>query len=506
MFTNFHGFHLVESYHKWKKEHRNSKNPIGLKVLKLFFAIAIPLFLWIAPSELYGLPGLNPVEHRVIAIFAFAALMWLFDAVPAWTTSLVVVVLLLFCTSDSALWFFQTDVAGEKFANLVNNTAILHCFADPTIMLFIGGFIIAIAATKSGLDMKLAKVMLKPFGTKSENVLLGFLLVTAIFSMFISNTATAAMMLTFLAPVLKALPADGKGKIGLALAIPIGANIGGIGTPIGTPPNAIALKFLNDPTGMNLGIGFGQWMMVMVPFTLVLLFIAWIVLRRLFPFKQKQIVLQIESHHTSSPVRDVIVYITFAITVALWLTDAITGVNANVVAMLPVGVLCIAGVITKRDLEQISWSILWMIAGAFALGVAMRQSGLAEQMIAAIPFGQWSPIVVIIGSGLLCYLMANFISHTATAALFVPILAIAGTSMADSLASLGGVATLLIGVAICSSLAMVLPISTPPNALADATGFIQQKHMVKTGLIIGFIGLILGYLVLIISGSYGLLN
>ncbi len=314
------------------------------------------------------------------------------------------------------------------------------------------------------------------------------------------------MMLTFLAPVLKALPADGKGKIGLALAIPIGANIGGIGTPIGTPPNAIALKFLNDPTGMNLGIGFGQWMMVMVPFTLVLLFIAWIVLRRLFPFKQKQIVLQIESHHTSSPVRDVIVYITFAITVALWLTDAITGVNANVVAMLPVGVLCIAGVITKRDLEQISWSILWMIAGAFALGVAMRQSGLAEQMIAAIPFGQWSPIVVIIGSGLLCYLMANFISHTATAALFVPILAIAGTSMADSLASLGGVATLLIGVAICSSLAMVLPISTPPNALADATGFIQQKHMVKTGLIIGFIGLILGYLVLIISGSYGLLN
>ncbi len=506
MFTNFHGFHLVESYHKWKKEHRNSKNPIGLKVLKLFFAIAIPLFLWIAPSELYGLPGLNPVEHRVIAIFAFAALMWLFDAVPAWTTSLVVVVLLLFCTSDSALWFFQTDAAGEKFANLVNNTAILHCFADPTIMLFIGGFIIAIAATKSGLDMKLAKVMLKPFGTKSENVLLGFLLVTAIFSMFISNTATAAMMLTFLAPVLKALPADGKGKIGLALAIPIGANIGGIGTPIGTPPNAIALKFLNDPTGMNLGIGFGQWMMVMVPFTLVLLFIAWIVLRRLFPFKQKQIVLQIESHHTSSPVRDVIVYITFAITVALWLTDAITGVNANVVAMLPVGVLCIAGVITKRDLEQISWSILWMIAGAFALGVAMRQSGLAEQMIAAIPFSQWSPIVVIIGSGLLCYLMANFISHTATAALFVPILAIAGTSMADSLASLGGVATLLIGVAICSSLAMVLPISTPPNALADATGFIQQKHMVKTGLIIGFIGLILGYLVLIISGSYGLLN
>ena len=145
-----------------------------------------------------------------------------------------------------------------------------------------------------------------------------------------------------------------------------------------------------------------------------------------------------------------------------------------------------------------------MIAGAFALGVAMRQSGLAEHLIAAIPFGEWSPLVVIIGSGLLCYLMANFISHTATAALFVPILAIAGTSMADSLASFGGVATLLIGVAICSSLAMVLPISTPPNALADATGFIKQKYMVITGLIMGVIGLVLGYLVLIFSGINGL--
>lgn len=285
MFTIFHGFHLVEEYHQWKKEHRKNKNPLGVKILKLFFAIAIPLFLWIAPASLYGLDGITPVEHRVLAIFVFAALMWLFEAVPAWTTSLVVVVLLLFCASNSALWFFQTGPDGEKFANLINNTDILHCFADPTIMLFIGGFIIAIAATKSGLDVKLAQVMLKPFGTKSENVLLGFILVTAIFSMFISNTATAAMMLTFLTPVLNALPADGKGKIGLALAIPVGANIGGMGTPIGTPPNAIALKFLNDPSGMNMEIGFGQWMMVMVPLTLVLLFIAWFVLKTLFPFK-----------------------------------------------------------------------------------------------------------------------------------------------------------------------------------------------------------------------------
>lgn len=503
MFTMFHGFHLVEDYHRWKKANRNKRNPIGIKALKLFLAISIPLFFWIAPSDMYGLPGLSPVEHRVLAIFVFAALMWLFDAVPAWTTSLVVVVLLLFCTSNSALWFFQSGPDGKKMDNLINNTDLLHCFADPTIMLFIGGFIIAIAATKSGLDVKLAKVMLMPFGTKSENVLLGFILVTAIFSMFISNTATAAMMLTFLAPVLSALPADGKGKIGLALAIPVGANIGGMGTPIGTPPNAIALKFLNDPNGMDLGIGFGKWMMVMVPLTLVLLFIAWLVLKKLFPFKQKEIHLQIESNH-SPHWKDKVVYATFAVTILLWLTDSITGVNANVVAMLPVAVLCMAGIITKRDLEQLSWSILWMIAGAFALGVAMKESGLATHLIQSVPFAAWPPMIVIVGSGLLCYLMANFISHTATAALFIPILAIAGGSMSDELAPFGGVSTLLIGVAICSSVAMVLPISTPPNALADATGFIKQKYMVKTGLIMGVVGLILGYIVLMFCGVKGI--
>lgn len=346
--------------------------------------------------------------------------------------------------------------------------------------------------------------MLKPFGTQSRYVLLGFILVTAFFSMFLSNTATAAMMLTFLTPVLKALPADGKGKIGLALAIPVAANVGGMGTPIGTPPNAIALKYLNDPEGLNMNIGFGEWMSFMMPYTIIVLFIAWFILLRLFPFKQKTIQLQIEGE-AQKDWRSIVVYITFAITVLLWMSDKFTGVNSNVVAMIPVAVFCITGVITKRDLEEISWSVLWMVAGGFALGVALNETGLAKHMIEAIPFNTWSPIVMIVGSGLICYAMANFISHTATAALLVPILAIAGISMRDTLQPMGGVLTLLVGVALGSSLAMVLPISTPPNALAHATGMIKQKDMEKVGLIMGAIGLILGYAMLIFLGSSGLL-
>ncbi len=505
MFTNFIGYHLVEDYHKWKRQHKSKGRDFHLgKIIKLAVAVIIPLILWCLPVTAFGIDGLTVIQQRVIAIFIFATLMWILEAVPSWTTSVFVVGLLLVSVSDSSIWFMRNVKEGVELGKAVGYKDILHCFADPTIMLFIGGFILAIAATKTGLDAMLARVLLKPFGTQSRFVLLGFILVTGFFSMFLSNTATAAMMLTFLAPVLKALPADGKGKIGLALAIPIAANVGGIATPIGTPPNAIALKYLNDPAGMNLNIGFGEWVSFMFPLAIVLLLFAWGLLLWLFPFKQKTISLDIKGE-AKKDWRSIVVYITFAITILLWMTDKVTGMNANAVAMIPVAVFCITGVITKRDLEEINWSVLWMVAGGFALGVALQSSGLGAAVVGAIPFSSWPPVVVILGSGILCYVMANFISHTATAALLVPILALAGSSMGAALDPVGGVGTLLIGVAFGSSLAMILPISTPPNALAHATGLIKQTDMEKVGIIMGLVGLVLGYTVLILLGSNGLL-
>ncbi len=504
MFKIFKGFPLVEAYQELKKARRLDASKTLGRVIKLSIAIIVALALWFMPIDSFGIAGLTVIEQRLIAIFAFATLMWVLEAVPAWTTSMVVVAILLLSVSDSSIWFLTEGIPQEQLGQMVKYKSIMHCFADPIIMLFIGGFILAIAATKSGLDVLLARVMLKPFGTQSRYVLLGFIVVTGVFSMFLSNTATAAMMLTFLTPVLKALPADGKGKIGLALAIPVGANIGGMGTPIGTPPNAIALKYLNDPEGLNLNIGFGEWMSFMLPYTILVLFISWILLLRLFPFKAKTIELNIEGE-AKKDWRSIVVYITFVITMLLWIFDKFTGVNSNVVAMIPVAVFCVTGIITKRDLEEISWSVLWMVAGGFALGVALQETGLAKHLIEAIPFDTWPPILMIIGSGLICYAMANFISHTATAALLVPILAIAAISMKENLESFGGVSTLLIGVAMASSVAMILPISTPPNALAHATGMIEQKDMIKVGIIIGVIGLVIGYSMMIVLGSNGLI-
>jgi sodium-dependent dicarboxylate transporter 2/3/5 len=408
--------------------------------------------------------------------------------------------MLLFCSDSGIKPMVDPEVVGK----LLSHKGVMASFADPIIMLFIGGFVLAIAATKTGLDAQLAKVLLKPFGTKSNNVLLGFILITGIFSMFISNTATAAMMLTFLTPVFKQLPPEGKGRIALALSIPVAANLGGMATPIGTPPNTIALKYLNDPEGLNMNLGFGEWVMFMLPLVLVLLFIGWLLLRSLFPFTQKTVKLEIEGK-MKKDWKTYVVIVTFIITVLLWLFDKYTGVNSNTVAMIPFMVFALTGIINKYDLEEINWSVLWMVAGGFALGDALNASGLAANAVESIPFGMWSPVLILVVSGLICYLLSNFIRNSATAALLMPILLVVCTGMGEKLGAIGGTPTVLIGIAVASSSAMILPISTPPNALAFSTNLVKQNDMVKIGIIMGVISMVMGYLLLYLLGTNGLL-
>lgn len=473
------------------------------KTIGLVLSTIALLVLWLLPSTAFGINDLSVVEQRVIAIFAFAAIMWITEAIPIWATSVLIIVIMLLSVSTSSIWFLiPTDTATQTAGELIKYKDLMATFADPIIMLFLGGFVLAIAAKKCDLDANLARVLLKPFGTKSHFVLLGFIVITALFSMFMSNTATAAMMVTILAPILKATDdCNGSGKVGLALAIPIAANIGGIGTPVGTPPNAIALKYLNDPEGLNMNIGFGEWMMVMVPFVIILLLISWFLLLKMFPFNEKNIVIKIEGEMRKD--KDaIIVYVVFAVTVLLWMLDKVTGVNANVVALIPVAVLTMTGIIKRNDLKEIPWDVLWLVAGGFALGVGMDKTGLAEHLVKAIPFETWPTMVTIIGSGILCLLMSTFISNTATAALLVPILAAVGAGIDASLDAFGGITSLLVGIALCASLAMALPISTPPNALAHSTGLVKQSDMAKVGVIIGVIGIIMTYSMLLLIGKY----
>lgn len=455
--------------------------------------LLITIFLWCVPVSFFGIDALTVTQQRVIAMFVFAALMWITEIIPNWTTSVLLIVMALLTVSNKGIGFF----CDPKYGQLVNYKSLMAAFADPVVMLFLGGFVLAIMAQKYGLDVTLARLMLAPFGKKPRSVLLGFLIVIAVFSMFMSNTATAAMMLAFLAPVLAVLPSDDKGKIGLSLSIPIAANIGGIGTPIGTPPNATAVKFLAEA---GSDVTFMQWAVRMIPFVIIMIIFAWILLQVLFPFKSKEVVLNIPENKRKTDWKTIVVWVTFIGTILLWATEQITKINSNVVALIPLAVLTCTGIFTKEDIKEINWTVLWLVAGGFALGTCLQDTGLAKVLIEAIPFGSMSVILVMVVAGLVCYFLSNFISNSATAALLIPILIVVAQGMADpaaannaSFIALGGTKAMISFIAVCASIAMCFPISTPPNAIAASTGLVQTKDMAKVGIIIGVVGFVLGF-------------
>ena len=467
--------------------------------LNVKYAVLLPIVLIVTllicclPVSTFGIEGLTVVQQRVIALFVFAALMWMFEIIPNWTTSLLVIVISLLTVSNKGISFF----CDPKYGQLVDYKSLMASFADPVVMLFMGGFVLAIMAEKYGLDVTMARYLLKPFGTKPKMVLLDFLVVIAVFSMFMSNTATAAMMLAFLAPVLAVLPSDDRGRIGLSLAIPVAANLGGIGTPIGTPPNATAVRFLTEA---GYEVTFMDWMVRMVPYVLIMIFLAWLLLQFFFPFKSEKVVLEIPENNKDKGWKSKVVWITFIGTILLWATESLTGINSNVVALIPLGVLTCTGIFTKEDIKEINWSVLWLVAGGFALGTCLQGTGLAKVLIGAIPFGEMPVLLVFLIAGLVCYFLSNFISNSATAALLIPILIVIAEGMADpaaannaSFLALGGTYAMITFIAVCASIAMLFPISTPPNAIAASTGLVETKDMAKIGIIIGLIGFVLGF-------------
>ena len=474
------------------------------KFIKFIIASILAIVALFLPYESLGFDAaspmgiLNPLEIRVIGVFVMAALFWILQPFPIWSTSVLVIVLMIVTMSDSSLSPFRVDGV-----TMISHKSIMATFANPIIMLFLGGFFLAAAATKYKMDLNLARVLLKPFGKNPKFVLLGLMLITAVFSMFMSNTATAAMMLAILAPVLKLFDESDRGKAAFALAIPLGANIGGMGTPIGTPPNAIALGALNDAVARGdlvaNPVTFGQWMAFGIPYVIILMVVAWLLLLKIYPIKMKEMVLNIEGagKFDTSP-KAIIVYITFVLCVILWVTGkGVHGINDNAIAMIPMAVFALTGVITKKDLNAMSWDVLWLVAGGFALGVGLNATGLAAHLIKTIPFASWSPLALMIGCGIICLFMANFMSHTSTATLLVPILCAVGIACQDNLIGLGGVTALLVSVAFASSLGMSLPISTPPNALAHATGYTDTRGMAITGVVMGVLGLVVSWIMMI---------
>ena len=310
------------------------------------------------------------------------------------------------------------------------------------------------------------------------------MLATAVLSALMSNTATTAMMMTVILPVVAVMDGKDPFRKALALSIPFAANLGGVATPIGTPPNAIALAALNQ---MGLRVSFTTWMLLAVPIVAVMLFVGWRTLLMLFPPSSDRLVMNLEGRFSRAPLA-LMTYLIFCLTVLLWVTEKLHGIPASVVAFLPVAFLPALNVLDKKEIRNFPWEVLWLVAGGISIGVSIKATGLADWMLNQIPLGSFGITGSILVFGVLGYLVANLVSNTVTASILVPL--VVGFGLNAGLDS-SATAQVVILVGVIVSFSMMLPISTPPNAIAMSSGLIETKDMAKAGVIIVLIGIII---------------
>ncbi len=444
------------------------KSILGL-ILGLCALIVLPLA---------SFADLSPAGHITLGIFVFAAIFWITEPVPIYVTSLAVILLQVVLLSDKGLTLSLLQETGAQ-TDYRNFFATL---AHPILILFLGGFSLAKAAEKYRLDRNLTRILLRPFGQKPVRVALGVMLVTGILSAFMSNTATTAMMMTVALPIVAKVPEADPFRRLIALSIPVGANIGGIATPIGTPPNAVALAALAK---QGVVIPFSTWMMLATPLVVVSLLLAWWGMCRMFKPQLETFEMEIEGRFDTSG-KAIALYAVFAVTVGLWVTEKLHGIPSAIVAFLPMVFLPAFGVLDKFDLRSLAWEVLFLVAGGISLGISLQGTGVAAWLIGLVSWSAFSTFGLVVLFALVGFGVGNLISHTVSATILVPIaITLLGTGGATG----AGLVIPIAVIGIIVSFSMILPISTPPNAIALSTGLVETRDLAKAGVLVGGIGI-----------------
>jgi sodium-dependent dicarboxylate transporter 2/3/5 len=429
--------------------------------------LAAALVAGFAISQLHP-AGLSDAGRLTLGIFTTAAILWVIEPFPLYVTSFIVVILEVILLGRPG---------GPLGLKADGYSIFLHPFFDSVVVLFLGGFVMAAALKRYGLDEFISRAILRRTGTRPSTVLLGMMVTSAFLSMWISNTATTALMIAVAIPIVAAFPPDEPFRKAIILGIPFASNIGGIGTPIGTPPNAIAIGILAN---MGQRIAFVEWMFRGIPVVVVLLVICWLILCRLFPPRIREIALEFKEDAPMGR-KPKFVLVVFAVVVALWLTTKWHGVPSSIVSLLPLVVFFGLRLLRDEDLQDLGWGILFIIGGGMSLGIAMRESGLSSWIVTQIPFEGMGLIGIMFVFAISAAVMTSFISNSATANLLLPI--VVGVSAIEP-------TTGAVVVAMAASAAMILPISTPPNAIAYGSGYVGVKDMVRAGGIITIVAIV----------------
>ena len=438
--------------------------------------------------------GMSPEAWRTAGVALWMAVWWISEAIPIAATALLP--LAAFPLLDIA----EIDGAAAPYAN-------------PIIFLFMGGFMMAGAFQRWGLHRRIAVSIVRTLGTRPPNMIAGFMLASASLSMWVSNTATAVMMLPIGLSVVGLVgsasdpvaESPGAGpernfKIAMMLGIAYGCSIGGLATLIGTPPNALLAGFMEEAYGIR--IGFGQWMLVGVPLVVVTLPLTWLVLTRLvFPVGRSEIpggrqLLEGQRRELGSITRpEVILSVVVALVALAWvlqpllvrvvpgLSDAgIAIIGALAMFVIPISLREPEFLLDWASAARLPWDVLILFGGGLSLAGAISRTGLAEWIGESLGgLSAWPTIGVTVAVTVVVIFLTELTSNTATAAAFLPVVGSVAVGMgADPL-------MLAVPAALAASCAFMLPVATPPNAIVYGTGHVRIPDMARAGIVLNLL-------------------
>ncbi|WP_333693985.1 SLC13 family permease [Flavobacterium sp.] len=440
-------------------------------ILFLFSAVSSILLVLLLRD-----PSFTPTQDYVLFLLFFSIGLWITEAIPPFAVGILIVGFLVF-------------TMGQE--NTMDAKRYVQTWSDGVIWLFLGGFFLAEGMKKTKLDLLLLKFAAPKFGTKAKNIILGLMLITAIISMLMSNTATTAMMIATVAPIFTILGKDSKVAKALLLGIPAAASLGGMGTIIGSAPNAIAVGALE---GIGIKITFIEWMIIGIPVALILTFLFWKILIIKYKISQESLTLNFlqeeipkeEGFEEEEKIRKNIVLVVLITTLALWLTSQWTKIPVSAVSGIPIVALTMLGIIDADDVRALPWDTLMLVAGGLALGLAIQEQGLATYFVSNISSVDIHFYLLLFLFALTTVTLSNFMSNTAATTILIPV-ALSLMSITQGVDPI--VLPMVIGLS--ASCALLLPVSTPPNAIAYSTGFIEQSEFRIGGLFIGLAGPIL---------------
>jgi sodium-dependent dicarboxylate transporter 2/3/5 len=420
-------------------------------------------------------PQFTDSQLYVLFLMFFAIGLWITEAIPPFAVSLFIIAYLVFTLGNPNL-----NSAPQKIDRYVNT------FSSSIIWLLLGGFFMATAMTKTKLDQQLLRATLLLSGTKPRNILVAVMFTTMTASMLMSNTATAAMVVAAIMPLVTSIGKTGFSKA-LLLGVSIAATVGGMGTIIGTPPNAIAAGILEN-SGQK--IDFLTWMKYGIPVAIALTAISCFVLLKIFVKKSAPVSFEFMNKQKTETTKEPttqrrIVMVVIIITILFWLTTSVHGITVAAISAIPIVVLTLTGVLDNADIKKLPWDTLLLVAGGLSLGEALQSTGIMDHYANQLRTLSVSTTAFIF---ILCYatmIFSNIMSNSATATVLIPL----GMAIL-----IGFESQVAIAIGLATSTALFLPVSTPPNAIVYSTGLLEQKDFRIGGILIAILGPLLAVL------------